>query len=121
MVAAGPPGVSLTVGDVRDWTMPVDADVVVSNATLQWIPQHSDLLRRWARNLAADGWLAWQVPGNFDAASHMIMRSLAASPRWRPRLDGVLRHADAVASPAEYASLLLDAGLAADVWESTYL
>jgi trans-aconitate 2-methyltransferase len=121
MVAVGPPGVSLTVGDVRDWTMPADADVVVSNATLQWIPRHSDLLRRWARDLPAGGWLAWQVPGNFDAASHVIMRSLAASPRWRSRLDGALRHANAVASPAEYASLLLDTGLAADVWESTYL
>jgi trans-aconitate 2-methyltransferase len=121
MIAASPPGVSLVLGDVRDWTPPVDADVVVSNAALQWIPDHAGLLRRWARDLPAGGWLAWQVPGNFEAASHVIMRSLAVSPRWRPRLGSVLRHADAVASPAEYASLLLDAGLAADVWETTYL
>jgi trans-aconitate 2-methyltransferase len=121
MVAASPPGVSLSVGDVRDWAMPADTDVVVSNATLQWIPEHTDLLRRWARDLPAGGWLAWQVPGNFAAPSHVIMRSLAESPRWRPRLAGVLRHSDAVASPVQYACVLLDAGMAADVWETTYL
>jgi trans-aconitate 2-methyltransferase len=32
-----------------------------------------------------------------------------------------LRHDDAVATPAEYAGLLLSAGLVADVWETTYL
>jgi trans-aconitate 2-methyltransferase len=121
MLAASPPGLALSVGDARDWAMLADTDVVVSNATLQWIPEHPDLLRTWAQELPAGGWLAWQVPGNFDAPSHAIMRALAESPRWRPRLAGVLRHSDAVAAPAEYASLLLDAGLAADVWETTYI
>ena len=32
-----------------------------------------------------------------------------------------MRHGDAVATPEQYAALLLDAGLAADVWETTYL
>jgi trans-aconitate 2-methyltransferase len=35
-------------------------------------------------------------------------------------LHDVLRH-DAVGEPGEYAELLLDAGLAVDVWETTYL
>jgi trans-aconitate 2-methyltransferase len=49
------------------------------------------------------------------------MRSLATEDRWAPLLDGVLRHHETVSSPAEYATLLLDAGLSVDVWETTYL
>jgi trans-aconitate 2-methyltransferase len=114
------PGVDFAVGDVRTWTMPADCDVLISNATLQWVPEHLALLRSWAGALPPGGWLAFGVPGNFDAPSHRLMRSLAASARWAPLVGDVLRH-DVVATPAQYASALLDAGLRVDVWETTYL
>jgi trans-aconitate 2-methyltransferase len=60
------------------------------------------------------------VPGNFDSFSHTLMRSLADSPRWTNQLTGILRH-DSVGPPSEYAGLLHRAGLAADVWETTYV
>jgi trans-aconitate 2-methyltransferase len=106
---------------VDDWQPPADTDVIISNALLQWVPTHRDLLRKWAAALPAGAWLAFQVPGNFDAPSHEIMRELAASPAWAPQLGTVLRHADAVSTPAEYATLLLDGGLAVDAWETTYV
>jgi trans-aconitate 2-methyltransferase len=112
--------VSFTVADAAHWVMPTDADVVLGNAVLQWVPGHLELLRQWAATLPGDGWLAFQVPGNFDSPSHRLLRELAETPRWRATLDGVLRH-DAVAEPSVYADLLLSAGLAADVWETTYL
>jgi trans-aconitate 2-methyltransferase len=112
---------SFQVGAVESRRLPEDADVVVSNATLQWVPEHVALLSGWARTLPPDGWLAFQVPANFDAPSHALMRSLAASTRWSSVLPAdVLRH-DVVATPASYAALLQDAGLVADVWETTYL
>jgi trans-aconitate 2-methyltransferase len=70
--------------------------------------------------LPAGGWLAFQVPGNFDSFSHTLMRSLAESPRWANQLTGILRH-DSVGTPTEYAGLLQRAGLVADVWETTYV
>jgi trans-aconitate 2-methyltransferase len=79
------------------------------------------LLRGWAAALPSGGWLAVQVPGNFEAPSHTLMRALTASPRWAPLVGDVLRHHDAVGSPAQYGQLLLEAGLTADVWETTYL
>ncbi|MEO8888298.1 MAG: trans-aconitate 2-methyltransferase [Jatrophihabitantaceae bacterium] len=114
-------GVAFGVGDVRSWEMPPDCDVLVSNATLQWVPTHVELLRSWAAALPAGGWLAIQVPGNFQSPSHTLMRSLAESARWAPLIGSVLRHEDAVGSPASYAALLLDAGLYVDAWETTYL
>lgn len=120
MVARAPEGVELAVGDARD----VDAtgvDVLVSNAALQWVPEHRDLLVRWAGELPAGGWLAVQVPANFDAPSHVLMRELAGSPAWADRLAGVLRGPESVATPAEYLALLAGAGLVVDAWQTEYL
>jgi trans-aconitate 2-methyltransferase len=96
-------------------------DVLVSNALLQWVPGHRELLRRWAGQLAAGGWLAFQVPANFGSPSHRLMRELAGSARWRERLSGVLRHSDAVCEPAEYLELLTGAGLRVNAWQTSYL
>jgi trans-aconitate 2-methyltransferase len=119
---ADPAGGRLTfrVGDVVDWD-PSGADVVISNATLQWVPTHRALVSAWAAALPPGGWLAFQVPGNFDSFSHVLMRSQAESQRWASSLRGILRHDDAVGTPEEYAQLLLAAGLRADVWETTYV
>src|SRR5439155_813630 len=61
-------------------------DVLVSNATLQWVPGHLDLLGRLAGLLARPGTLAFQVPGNFDAPSHRLLVEMRTAPRWRDRL-----------------------------------
>jgi trans-aconitate 2-methyltransferase len=115
------PAVSFRVADITTETLPADADVVVSNAVLQWVPSHRELLQGWAARLPPGGWLAFQVPANFGAPGHTLMRELASSPRWEQALAGVLRHHDAVSEPSDYATLLLDAGLRVDVWETTYL
>jgi trans-aconitate 2-methyltransferase len=113
--------VHFRLGDVSQWTVPVDADVITTNATLQWVPEHQDLLRTWAAQLPADGWFAMQVPGNFGEPSHRLMREMAESTQWDVKLHGVLRVHDSVAEPQDYARLLLEAGLEVDVWETTYL
>jgi trans-aconitate 2-methyltransferase len=114
-------GVAFRVGDATTWQMPGDCDVLISNATLQWVPSHLELLRSWSASLPSGGWLAIQVPGNFTSPSHTLMRPLAESERWSPLVGDVLRHDDAVGSPTSYAAVLLDAGLDVDVWETTYL
>ena len=117
--AAGVVGVSFTVADAADWEPGGDVDVVVSNAALHWVPRHQQLMARWAAALPPGGWLAVQVPGNFDSPSHTLMRRLARTDRWAPKLRNV--DIDAVGIPQSYADLLLGAGMVADVWETTYL
>jgi trans-aconitate 2-methyltransferase len=111
---------SFVLADVRDWEPPGRAGVLVSNAVLQWIPGQLDVLARWAGFLAGGGWIAVQVPGNFDQPGHVIMRELAGSARWRPLLEGVALNRQAT-SPAEYLDLLAAAGCVTDAWETTYL
>ena len=106
--------------DIADWMPAPETDVVVSNAALQWVPGHQDMMRRWLEALRPGAWFAMQVPGNFNAPSHSLMRELASSDEWAARLDGVLRGGESVGEPADYLGLLLDAGCAADAWETTY-
>lgn len=114
------PGLGFALADIAGWTPDEDTDVVVSNAALQWVPGHRELMSGWLSALRPGAWLGVQVPGNFGSPSHVIMRNLAASPRWRDRLDGVLRHDDAVGEPDQYQELFLRAGANVEVWETTY-
>jgi trans-aconitate 2-methyltransferase len=109
------------LGDLGDWTPDEPVDVLFTNAALQWVPHHLDLLPRWVRALAPGGCLALQVPGNFDAPSHTLMRELAWSEPFASRLVGVLRGTESVAMPSTYASLLAALGCSVDAWETTYV
>ncbi|MDR0344970.1 MAG: trans-aconitate 2-methyltransferase, partial [Nocardiopsaceae bacterium] len=115
-----PGRLSFVLADVRDWQPPRAPDVLVSNAVLQWVPDHLDVLTRWAGMLRPGGWLALQVPGNFNQPSHVILRELAESARWRARLAGASLNRQA-ASPEEYLDLLARGGCEVDAWETTYL
>ena len=114
------PGLSFMLDDIRHWEPQSLPDVIVSNAVLQWVPDHRELLVRWADRLADGGWLAFQVPGNFDQPSHVILREMAESARWRSLLRDVELNRQS-ADPAEYAELLAGAGCEVDAWETTYV
>jgi trans-aconitate 2-methyltransferase len=115
------PGVDFTVADLRDHLRsgaePVD--VLVSNATLQWVPDHLDLMSSLVEAVTPGGWLAFQVPGNFGEPSHTIRRELAAEPAY------VAQTADVATPDAHDATTYMRAlqrlGCDADAWETTYL
>jgi trans-aconitate 2-methyltransferase len=113
--------VRFEVGDVRDWHAGPEVDVVVANAVFHWVPGHEELLRRWVGELRTGAVLAFQVPGNFEAPSHVAIRSVAAQPRWRDAIGEGLRGAEAVLEAAGYAPILTDVGADVDAWETTYV
>ena len=111
---------SFAVGDLRDWTAPDGGvDVIVSNATLQWVPDHLDLLPRLLTHVRRGGWLAFQVPGNFDEPSHTIGSELAAEPEFAAYSREVT--VPASHDSATYLEALAALGCAVDAWETTYL
>jgi trans-aconitate 2-methyltransferase len=114
-------GVSLVQADLREWRPDMPVDVLVTHATLQWIPDHLELLPRLAGWLAPGGALALQVPGNFAEPSHVLLRELADSPRWSPYVGEGRIARPAAYGPREYFEVLARAGLAVDAWETTYL
>lgn len=105
--------------DLRDWRPDHDTDVIISNAALQWVPDHRSLLPGLVERLSDGGWLAFQVPGNFDEPSHALLRELAATEPYAEHTAGVARPASA--EPAEYLADLTALGCTVDAWETTYL
>ena len=108
--------------DVAQWdpaSLGTRPDVIVTNATLQWVPDHLALLTRWSAALAPGGWLAMQVPGNLDAPSHALMRDVAEDHPEVDRLRPALQRLG-VEAPAVYVELLGGVGLEVDGWETTY-
>ena len=122
VAAARDRGVDAVTGDLRDWKPKPDTDVVVSNAALHWVPDHADLLVRWAGELAPGSWIAAQLPGNFESPSYSAVRALARREPYAAALKDVPFRAGAVVQPPNvYANLLMNAGCAVVVWETTYL
>ncbi|TJZ70109.1 trans-aconitate 2-methyltransferase [Chitiniphilus eburneus] len=119
--AAQRQGVAARQLDARQWRPEADTDVTISNAVLQWVPEHLALLTGWLAALPDGAWFAFQVPGNFDAPSHRLLHELIDTPAWRERLgnSGVLRQP--VPDAAGYAAHLLAAGYTVDAWETTYV
>lgn len=110
---------SFRVADLRDWRPEQPVHVIISNAALQWVPGHRALLPRLIESLVPGGWLAVQVPGNFDAPSHRLLHTLAADPRFAPHLT----HLDdpTALDAASYLGDLSAVGCAVNAWETTYL
>lgn len=115
-----PPNLRFELADATTWQADDTIDMIFSNAMLQWIPGHSELLSRWLGQMDTDAAVAIQIPGNFSSPSHTTMRELAESEKWSDKLAGVLRHEGAAGEPAQYQQLLIEAGYTADVWETTY-
>jgi trans-aconitate 2-methyltransferase len=65
--------------DIATFHDPGAWDVVLSNAALQWVPDHPAVLARWADSLRPGGQLAVQVPANADHPSHVCAREAADS------------------------------------------
>ena len=114
-------GIDAEVADLVAWARADGApvDVLVTNAALQWVPDHLELLPVLMGRVTPGGWFAMQVPGNFEEPSHTIRRDLAAEPRFAPHTQGV-----AVPSshdPEVYLRTLQEQGCTVDAWETTYL
>jgi trans-aconitate 2-methyltransferase len=114
------PSITFEVADLRGWAAAGDpVDVLISNATLQWVPDHLDLLPSLVGRVRPGGWLALQVPGNFEEPSHTIRRDLAAEAPYAEHTRDV-----AVPSshdPVVYLEALAGLGCTVDAWETTYL
>lgn len=117
--SVGVPGVRYERADLRDWEPDAPLDLIVTNAVLQWVPDHLAALPRLVSWLAPGGVLAMQVPGNFGRPSHALLRELATDPRFAPYLHDVA--VPGAHDAVTYLRVLQDAGLDVDAWETTYL
>jgi len=87
-------------------------DLVFSNAALQWIPAHGEVLARLAAALTDGGQLAVQLPANEDHPSQQVAAEVATEEPFRTALGGDL-YPLTVLAPEAYALLLARLGFRA--------
>ena len=107
-------------GDVAAFAPEVPPDLIFTNATLQWLPNHRELFPRLAGLLAPGGVFACQVPQTFDTPWHRLLRETAAEGPWAARL-GSVRAVRQVAPPEAYHDWLAPICPVIDIWSTVFL
>lgn len=115
------PGVLWQQADIATWEPETAPDVIFSNAALHWLPDHHTLLPRLLGLLAPGGVLAVQMPANFAAPSHALLRELAAETPWRVTLGDLAAAPAPVHAMADYHRWLAPGAATVESWETTYL
>ncbi|MBI5534482.1 MAG: methyltransferase domain-containing protein [Deltaproteobacteria bacterium] len=94
------------VASVQDFS---GYDLVLSNATLHWVPDNEALMHRILTTLPSGGQLAIQVPRNDGHVSHRTADALARESPWAEKLGGFV-HVNQSLSAEVYSSLLCEHG-----------
>ena len=111
--------------DIAEWRPATPIDVLYSNATLQWLPDHHELFPRLLSYLAPGGVLAVQMPLSWSEPSHVLMRETLESdrPDGTPLGPHSLRTRLArkwVTEPRQYHDLLGPLVATLDIWTTCY-
>jgi trans-aconitate 2-methyltransferase len=104
--------------DLAHWYPPVPQDLIFANASLQWTPDHADLLQGLCVHLRPGGMLAFQIPLNHQQPVAETYRRLIVSPQWRafPTPDERLT----VETPTFYYDVLSEYCRQVEIWETVY-
>lgn len=106
--------------DAASYCAPGRFDIVFSNAALQWMPDHDQLLPGLFRLLAPGGILAVQMPINNDSPLMAALLGLAGREPWKRLLASMDRRPQALDARAYY-EILAPLAPRVDLWETTYL
>ena len=105
--------------DIAQYARTEPVNVLYSNAALHWIDDHSELFPNLLGAIKSGGWIAVQMPRNFQEPSHVLMRETARTEPFNELLMGVLRE-DPVGNPSFYYSLMFSHCSQLDIWETIY-
>jgi trans-aconitate 2-methyltransferase len=109
------------LGDLAEWEPRAgEYDVVFSNAALQWLPDHTGLVRRLFGAVAPGGTLAFQVPSATYSPVRASIHEIALDPEWVERMGGALSTLT-MEEPGVYYDVLSPLAASLDIWETEYL
>lgn len=89
-------------------------NLIYANASLQWVPDHYELLPHLVSLLALNGVLAIQMPDNQQEPTHVLMREVAYEQGYPDRSR------DALPGVHAYYDILSEVGCEVDIWRTTY-
>lgn len=93
-------------------------DLLFSNACLQWIPNHRELIPQLMEKLTEGGVLAVQMPMNHEEPLYQIIRAVAAESKWD--FQKVYFETNDTLAPEEYFDILSKCAGRFEQWETVY-
>jgi len=114
------PEVRFEQTEIEAWRDEGPFDVILANAVLQWLPDHTRALPALVAKLAPAGSLAVQMPDNLDEPAHRLMRDVAANGPWTGKLGDAAAKRTARHAAQWYYELLQPLCPTVDVWRTTY-
>jgi len=112
------PALNFELADIQSWNPDQTFDVILANASLQWVPDHAELYPRLLSKLNPGGSLAVQTPDNMEEPAHRLAREVAAQGPWASKI-GSVRHPPRH-NATFYFELLQPLAGSVDVWRTTY-
>jgi len=112
------PALNFELADIQSWNPDQTFDVILANASLQWVPDHAELYPRLLSKLNPGGSLAVQTPDNMEEPAHRLAREVAAQGPWASKI-GSVRHPPRH-NAMFYFELLQPLAGSVDVWRTTY-
>ncbi|MCD8344671.1 MAG: methyltransferase domain-containing protein [Oscillospiraceae bacterium] len=106
------PDIDFRLGDAR--TISEKCDLLFSNACLQWIPSHSELIPYLMSRLSDGGALVVQIPMNSEEPLFRIIRDVVLEMK----LSNFERQW--ILKPDEYYEILSDCSSNFQIWETIY-
>ena len=92
-------------------------DIVFSNACIQWLPNHKELLPKLMTLLNSNGVLVIQIPMQRDHLVHMIINELVNTTKWSKKLTP--RQYNNLTTE-EYFDVISDISNDFEIWETSY-
>jgi trans-aconitate 2-methyltransferase len=114
------PQAEFAAADLNQWLAPADADLLFSNATFQWLPDHLAILARLLRGLRPGAVLAVQMPDNLAEPSHVLMRETAENGPWADKLREASAARAVLPAPQAYYEALKPHCARLDLWHTIY-
>jgi len=114
------PRISWILSDISELDNSDAYDIVFSNATLQWLPDHEALIPRLFGLTNKTGVLAIQVPMNQNAPLHQALLRVAKSEKWG-RFTADCDRSMNYRSASYYYDILSNLTNSFAVWETTYV
>lgn len=95
-------------------------DIVFSNATIQWIPNHADLLLKFGNMISSNGLIAVQLPLFFDMPVSKSIVEIAKNKRWSTITEPV-KDLLTIHDYSTYYNYLSELFHSIEIWESDYI
>lgn len=92
-------------------------DIVFSNACIQWLPNHDELLPKLMTLLKPNGILAIQIPMQREHPVHIIINELENTTKWN---DKITPRQYNNLTTEEYFDVLSHISSNFEIWETTY-